>query len=98
MDKVIRVEWTEKSESHLLAIFNYHSQFSKSRALKLIKSIKAKGDSIVFSKQYQVDEYNKNCRRMIFEDYKILFSEEDNIVYIIAVFPTKNDPSKLERL
>jgi len=59
-----------------------------------VQSIKVKAESIVFAKQYQVDEYNKKCRRMIFENYKILFTEENNIVYIIAVFPTKNDPVK----
>lgn len=94
MDKVIRVEWTEQAESHLLAVYKYHAQFSEDKALILVERIKVKAESIVFSKQYQVDEYNKKCRRMIFKNYKILFTEDNNIVYIIAVLPTKNDPIK----
>ena len=76
MEKVIRVEWSEKSKKHLYSIYQYHAQFSEDRALILIEMIKVKAESIVFAKQYQIEDYNPECRRMIYEDYKILFTSE----------------------
>lgn len=98
MEKVIRVNWTEIAQKHLIDVYEFHKEYSEAKAFELVTNIVKKADKIVFPKQYQVDEYNPKYRRMIFGDYKILFREKKNIVYIMGVFPTKNDPSKLEKL
>ena len=49
---------------------------------------------IVFSEQFQFDEYRIDCRRMIIGNYKLLYQFKDNVITIVRVFNTRQDPSK----
>lgn len=98
MAKVIRVDWSKEAEQNLKSIYYFHTPFSEESAFMLVTNIKIKADSIIFPKQYQVDEYNPKYRRMIFGDYKILFREKKSIVYIVAIFSSKNNPVMLGKV
>lgn len=47
-----------------------------------------------FTDQFQSDEIQPEFRRIIVRDYKILYKEEEGIVYIVKIFSTKQNPSK----
>lgn len=98
MEKVTKVRWTENAKLQLKEVYEYHAKVNEEVAFRLIERIIEKSESIVFPKQYQVDPYHSNYRRMIEGDYKILFRSENSIIYITAIFPTKNNPKKIRSL
>ena len=57
--------------------------------LKVVKS-----NSITFVEQFQIDEYRKDCRRIIVRNYKILYYIKDSEIFVIRVFNTLQDPTK----
>ncbi|WP_414655405.1 type II toxin-antitoxin system RelE/ParE family toxin [Flavobacterium azizsancarii] len=59
----------------------------KNDILKITKDIH-------FTEQYQKDEIESEYRRIIVRDYKILYVEENEVVYIVRIFPTKRDSVK----
>jgi plasmid stabilization system protein ParE len=94
--KVIRVDWTDTAKAALRTVFNYHVEYSESSAENIVNEIIDTGDSIVFAKQYQIDEINPNYRRMIVRDYKVLYNEQNNIIQILDVVNTKQSPEELK--
>jgi len=50
--------------------------------------------SIVFSEQYEVDEIQSEYRRMLVRHYKILYKEQQNKIYILAIFDTLQSPER----
>jgi plasmid stabilization system protein ParE len=98
LEKVKKVIWTENAKLHLKKVYDHHSKVNEELAFRLIERIIEKSESIVFPKQYQVDPYHSNYRRMIEGDYKILFRGENSVIYIMAIFPTKNNPKIIKHL
>ena len=76
MEKVIKVEWTDTAKAALKSIFEFHAVNSEQSAENIVYDIIDTADSIVFSRQYQIDDVNPNYRRMIVRQYKILYKEE----------------------
>lgn len=98
MEKVTNVEWTDTARAALRNIFNFHVINSEQSAVNIVNDIIDTADSIVFANQYQVDDINPNYRRMVVRYYKILYKEHQNIVSIMNVVSTKDNPKKLKQL
>ncbi len=98
MERVKRVNWTNNAKIALRAIFDFHAANSELSAEIIINEIIDKADSIVFAKQYQVDEINPKYRRMIARQYKILYKVHLDTVFIMNVVSTKDNPEKLKNL
>lgn len=49
-------------------------------------------EQIVFPEQFQIDEYRKDCRRIIEGNYKILYQFRNNEIRIIKIFNSLHDP------
>jgi plasmid stabilization system protein ParE len=96
LEKVITVIWSDAAKEALKAVFNYHVDYGESSAKKLITEIIDTADEIVFSQQYQVDEINPTYRRIIVRDYKVLYTENNNVVQIMGIVNTKQSPEKLK--
>jgi addiction module RelE/StbE family toxin len=89
------VIWTSKSFEDISNIHNYLSnKISIETANKIIDEIYQAPNSITFVEQFQIDEYRKNCRRIIVRNYKILYHIKDSEIFIIRVFNTLQDPTK----
>jgi len=89
------VIWTSKSFEDISNIHNYLSnKISIETANKIIDEIYQAPNSITFVEQFQIDEYRKDCRRIIVRNYKILYHIKDSEIFIIRVFNTLQDPSK----
>jgi plasmid stabilization system protein ParE len=95
--KAIKIDWTGTAKSALKTVFKYHAEYSESAAENLINEIVDTADSIVFAKQYQVDEINPNYRRIVVRDYKVLYSEQNNIIQIMNVVNTTQSPEELKK-
>ena len=89
------VIWTSKSFEDISNIHNYLSnKISIETANKIIDEIYQAPNSITFVEQFQIDEYRKNCRRIIVRNYKILYHIKDSEIFIIRVFNTYQNPIK----
>jgi addiction module RelE/StbE family toxin len=89
------VIWTSKSFEDISNIHNYLSnKISIETANKIIDEIYQAPNSITFVEQFQIDEYRKDCRRIIVRNYKILYHIKDSEIFIIRVFNTLQDPIK----
>lgn len=51
-------------------------------------------EQIVFPEQFQIDEYRKDCRRIIEGNYKILYQFKNDEIRIIKIFNSLHDPLK----
>ncbi|MCF8459185.1 MAG: type II toxin-antitoxin system RelE/ParE family toxin [Flavobacteriales bacterium] len=98
MEKVLTVEWTDTAKAKLRKVYEFHSEYSEESAFKIVNEIIEEADSIIFFKQFQVDDVNSKYRRIIVRQYKVLYKIEVGIVWIMNVFPTKGDPEKLRKL
>ena len=89
------VIWTSKSFEDISNIHHYLSnKISSETANKIIDEIYQAANSITFVEQFQIDEYRKDCRRIIIRNYKILYHIKDSEIFVIRVFNTLQDPSK----
>jgi mRNA-degrading endonuclease RelE of RelBE toxin-antitoxin system len=67
---------------------NIKNNISKNRLIEIVNSPK----KIIFSEQYQIDEYREDCRRILVGNYKILYQSKDNRIDIIRIFNSKHNP------
>jgi mRNA-degrading endonuclease RelE of RelBE toxin-antitoxin system len=82
-----KIIWSLESKKDLNKIKN---NISKSR----LKNISVAPKQITYPEQYQIDEYRKDCRRIIIGNYKILYQFEKHIVFVIRVVNSLHDPIK----
>ena len=82
-----KIIWSSESKRDLKKIKN---NLSKSR----LKSISVAPRQIVFPEQFQIDEYRKDCRRIIEGNYKILYQFKNDEIRIIKIFNSLHDPIK----
>jgi plasmid stabilization system protein ParE len=87
-----KVIWTNTAKDQLRIIFNYYNQKSPQGAKNLKDDILRVTKNLHFSEQYQKDEIESQYRRIFVRDYKILYKEENNFIFIIRIFSTKRDP------
>ncbi|WP_427875779.1 type II toxin-antitoxin system RelE/ParE family toxin [Flavobacterium sp. MMS24-S5] len=72
-------------------MYNYYKEKSVQGANNIKNEILNATKNIRFSEQYQNDEIEPECRRIIVSDYKILYLVEDEVIYISKIFSTKRD-------
>lgn len=76
---VFSVIWTSKSFEDISNIHQYLSnKISLETANKVVDKIYQAPNSITFGEQFQIDEYRKDCRRIIVRNYKILYHVKDS--------------------
>lgn len=93
MAQLIKV-WTNTAKAQLKAIYENY----KVKSLQSAKTIKDEmlqaTKELHFSEQYQRDEIEPEFRRIIVRHYKLLYIEENGVVFIARIFDTRQDPNK----
>ncbi|WP_218598697.1 type II toxin-antitoxin system RelE/ParE family toxin [Polaribacter sp. NJDZ03] len=84
-NKITKVVWTRKAQESLLLILEY--RYTKSPSVR--KDIIRASKEIQFAEQFQKDDILPEYRRIIVRDYKLIYSYEKEIVYILNVICTK---------
>jgi plasmid stabilization system protein ParE len=95
LEKKLKIKWTEKSLAALQNVYNFYAEKSVEAANRVIDDIVETAEAITFAEQYQQDEVLPQFRRMIVRHYKILYQVDDNVVYIMNVFDTRQNPLKI---
>ena len=92
-DRFDEVVWSPKSQQDLDNILEYYQEFNKDTANSKVVNIITKTEEMVFSKQYQIDEFDSTCRRLFVEKkFRVLYKLIDGVVLITRVYPTRKDP------
>jgi len=81
------VKWSASAKNELKRLDNIISNAK-------LDAIYNAPEKIVFPEQFQIDEYRKDCRRIIVDNYKVLYQFKNNEIRIVKVFNTLHDPIK----
>lgn len=90
--------WTNTAKAQLKAIYEIYKVKSLQGAKTLKDEILQATKGIHFAGQYQKDEMQPEFRRIIVRHYKILYLEENRIVFIARIFDTRQNPDKQKEL
>jgi plasmid stabilization system protein ParE len=94
----VKIVWSKQSKESLKSIYQYYKEKSLEAAKTVKNEILQGPKTIYFSKQYQVDDINPKYRRILVRDYKILYRQSGDTIYIIDIFSCKRSPNDLRRL
>tara|TARA_R110002050_G_scaffold107485_2_gene217931 strand:+ start:4882 stop:5109 length:228 start_codon:yes stop_codon:yes gene_type:complete len=68
-------------------------EFAPKAADKRIDNILNAVDELVFTEQWQLDEYDKKSRRIIVNKrFRVLYRKIPEGILIVRIHPAKNDP------
>jgi plasmid stabilization system protein ParE len=94
----LEIIWSHQAEAQVENIFRHYQSKSAQGALNLVKAILESPESIKYPEQYQVDEVNKNYRRIIVRgNYKVLYQNKGQIISIVAVVGTTQSPETIRK-
>ena len=85
--------WTNTARAQLKAIYENYKVKSLQAAKTLKDEILQTTKELYFAGQYQKDEIESEFRRIIVRHYKILYIEENGIVFIARIFDTRQNPN-----
>jgi plasmid stabilization system protein ParE len=90
----LKKAWTKTAKAQLKVIYqNYKieslqsAKIIKDEMLQVVKELHSAG-------QYQHDEIEPRFRRIIVRHYKLLYIEENEIIFIVRIFDTRQNPNK----
>ena len=88
-NNISKVVWTRQAQESLKSILEY--RYSKIPSAKKIvrKDIIKASKEIKFPEQFQKDTILPEYRRIIVRDYKLIYSFDKTIIYILNVVCTK---------
>jgi len=95
--QVLKVIWIDLAKEAVRSIYNYYKDKSPQGAKNVRNDLLNAPKTIHFSKQYQVDEISADYRRIVVRDFKILYKEEAETIYIMDVVSSKQSPEKLKK-
>lgn len=98
MDKIESVIWTNSAKLDLKLIYQYYKYVKKTpQGAKNVKDdILEAAKSVKFAEQFQKDDINPNYRRIVVRHFKLIYKTQNNVIIIMRVFRTQQDPNKLK--
>lgn len=95
MNKKFSVFWTTQAEADIDAIYSWLFERSPAAANRLVGEIFDAAESLVFAGQYQEEELVPGTRRMVVGNYKIIYTTQETNLYVVRIFDTRQNPSRL---
>ncbi len=92
----LSIVWTDQAKLALKEVYKFHKKISVEWANKIRDKIYQSPETVVYSNQYQIDEYNPDCRRIVVGDYKVLYLENENTIYIMDIVCSLQVPKTQE--
>lgn len=81
----LSIVWTDQAKLALKEVYKFHKKVSVEWADKIRNKIYQSPENLSYANQYQIDEYNSDFRRIVVGDYKVLYQERDNVIYIVDI-------------
>ncbi len=92
----LKVIWTSQAKSALKSIFDYYKDKSLQGAENVKQELLNSPKTILFTKQYQVDNINPKYRRIVVRDYKVLYKEVKGTIMVMDIVSTLQSPEILK--
>lgn len=87
------IVWSKQAEYDLDDIEDYYIKFVPEKSSEKIITIILEVEKTVFAKQWQVDEYDPSCRRIIInKKFRVLYKIIDETILITRIYPTQKNP------
>lgn len=97
-EKIKGIHWSLEAEKDLDEIFEFYLEYSSSNAIKNILQIISETQRMIFTKQWQVDEFDPTCRRIVVKGkYRVVYKIIEDVILITAVYPTKKNPENFRK-
>lgn len=97
-DRFDEIVWSPKSQQDLDNILEYYKEFDEETANLKVVNIVMKVEEMVFSKQYQIDEFDSSCRRLFVEKkFRVLYKIIDRVILITRVYHTRKNPERIRK-
>ena len=93
----LKVIWSNRAKEQLKQIYNYYKSISPRVAKKLKDEILNNVKDLVFAEQYQKDEIQREFRRIIVKNYKLIYTIDENTIWILMIFDSRKDPDSQTR-
>ena len=93
----LKVIWSNRAKEQLKQIYNYYKSISPRVAKKLKDEILNNVKDLVFAEQYQKDEIQPEFRRIIVKNYKLIYTIDENTIWILMIFDSRKDPDSQTR-
>ncbi|WP_422355710.1 type II toxin-antitoxin system RelE/ParE family toxin [Roseivirga pacifica] len=94
MNEVLSIVWSKEAFESLKKIHDYYFKLNPAATERIRKDIIAAVSSLRYTKQYQLDEFNSNYRRIIVRYYKVFYTISAREAMILEIFDTRQSPSK----
>lgn len=98
--KKVTVIWSEHALNDLDVIYDFLSDKSPKAAENIVAAILSRTTQLErFPESGQVEEkisITKTYRYLVEEDYKLIYSYTNGIIYIHTVFDCRQDPEKIK--
>lgn len=92
-----KIIWTNQAKSEVKKIYDYFKEKSPQGAKNVRTDLLQSPKTIYFSKQYQVDDINPKYRRIVVRGrYKVLYREEGDVIKVVDIVSTHQDPEVLK--
>lgn len=86
--------WTNTAKHQLKAIYQYYKLKSVQTANTVKNEIFQAINDLHFAEQYQQDDIEPEFRRIIVRHYKLLYIEEEGVIFILRIFDTRQNPNR----
>lgn len=90
------IVWSPQAERDLDDILEYYLEQKSEKAHQHILDILDETASLIFSEQWQIDEFDASCRRIIVKKkFRVLYKVLDTTILITRVYSTKMDSKEI---
>ena len=93
----LEIIWTKQAKAALRKIYDYYQEKSLQGAKNVKSDLLQSPKTILFSKQYQVDDVNPKYRRIVVRDYKVLYKEDKGAIQVMDIISTRQSPERLKK-
>lgn len=92
----LKIIWTDQAKNALRDIYDYYKDKSPQGAKNVKSDLLKSPKTILFAKQYQVDEINPKYRRIVVRHYKVLYKEENGVIQVVDIISSRQSPDILK--
>ena len=97
-DTVKNIHWSEEATNDLDEIYKFYMERSPEKASQNLLNLISETEEIIFTKQWQVDEFDSSSRRIIVKrKFRVVYHIIAKNIVITAVYPTKKNPGNFRK-
>lgn len=94
MSKVLSIVWSQEAFISLREIHEYYFRLNPAAADRIREEVVSAVSNLKYTKQYQLDEFNPDYRRLIVRHYKVFYKIKGQEIRVLEIFDTRQNPNK----